>query len=261
MRTDTDSDEATRLSETLATLRAHVTTRSVFVLGSAPNFSAAHLDPSMIVVSCNASALSAQRHGLPPPAITVMDNELLDPDVSARKPGRDTIIARGLLRDLDLGHLVCVQSNRARAGEPGALGAKLTGVSLLDRAQRHRVVRNASGIDALDGSNWAMVSTGAFAIALAVYLGASRVRFSGFGLYKPRDALDPPHFYDRDQPAPATQQESRNHSMADAILVGSLALRGVDIATDDHDFLPLVQNWGSEPPAWARRPQPPQVLP
>jgi hypothetical protein len=261
MSTDADSADAARLSAMLASLRAQVTARTVFVLGSAPHSSAAQFDPSMVLVSCNASALSAHRHGLPPPTLTVMDNELLDPDVSNQKPGRDTIIARGLLRDLDLGHLVCVQSNRAQAGDPGALGAKLSAVSLLDRGQRHRVVRNASGIEALDGSNWAMVSTGAFAIALAVYLGASRVRFSGFGLYKPLDALDPPHFYDSDLPALGPQRESRNHSLADAALVCALALRGVDIATDDHDFLPLVQNWGSKPPDWARRPRPPQILP
>jgi hypothetical protein len=258
---DADADEATRLTATLATLRAQVAASSVFVLGSAPHACTALFDPSMIVVGCNASGLNARRQGLPAPTFTVMDNELLDPQVSSQKPGRDTIVAQGLLRDLDLGHLVCVQSNRARAGDPAALGAKVSGVCLLDRAQRHRVVRNASGIEALDGSNWAMVSTGAFAIALAVYLGASRVRFSGFGLYKPLDALDPPHFYDSDLPALGPQRESRNHSLADAALVCALALRGVDIATDDHDFLPLVQNWGSKPPDWARRPRPPQILP
>lgn len=261
MSTGPESDEAERLTAILSSLRAQFAARPVFVIGSGPDSSVAGFEPSMIVVSCNASAASARRHALPPPALTVMDNEVLDPQASARKPGRDTILARGLLRDLDLGHLVCVQSNRARAGDPAALGAKLSGVSLLDRAQRHRIVRNASGIEALDGSNWAMVSTGAFAIALVVYLGASRVRFSGFSLRKPADVLDPPHFYDRSLPASTPHADSRNHSMADAILVSTLALHGFDIATDDHDFLPLVQNWGSKPPDWAGRPSPPQVKP
>lgn len=256
-----DFDDVDALERSLGSLRASITGRTVFVLGSAPQASTALFDQDSLLVSCNASALQAHRLGLPAPALTVMDNEVLDPDVHRQKPERCVIVNQGLLAGLNLGHLVTVQSNRAVAGSPEVLGATVLSVLALDRAVRSQIVQRASGFEPLDASNWSMVSTGAFAIALCVYLGARGVNFAGYGLNKPMADRDPPHFYgdSRQQHGavhPSAGLDSRNHSMADAALVACLALRGVQINTLDADFRPLVQNWGSQPPDWAVRPSP-----
>lgn len=258
-------DEVEQLEQALGPLRALIADKTVFVLGSAPQASIELFEPTACVVTCNASARQAHRLGLPEPLLTVLDNEVLDPDIRGRKPERCAIVNQGLLAGLNLGHLVTVQSNRALAGSPDVLGATLLSVQALDRAQRSHIVQRASGFDPLDATNWSMVSTGAFAIALCVYLGARRVNFAGFGLNRPIADRDPPHFYARAvEPGAALPDagvDSRNHSMADAALVACLALRGVFVDTRDPDFRPLVQNWGSRPPAWAIRPNAPRVQP
>jgi hypothetical protein len=236
----------------------------VLVLGSAPHGHAGGYASPMKVVCCNASALRARQLGLPAPVLSVMDNEVLDPGSRQRKPERDVIVRQRLLASVPVGHLVTVQSNRSTGGDPADLGAVMNGHLGLDRAMRARVVQRITGLAELDASNWSMVSTGAFTIALCALLGAQRIHFSGFGLRKPHGALDPQHFYDTPStagPLLSVGVESRNHSMADAALVACMATRGFPLDTDDPEFAPLVRNWGAKTPSWAMPTHPASLWP
>ena len=253
------------LRKSLEPLHALIADQDLFALGSSPHSSSSLFRPHMKVVSCNASARNAMILGLPAPVLTILDNEVLDPQVHLRKPGRSSIVAQGLLRNLSLGQLVSVQSNRSLGGDPALLEANWESHTRLTRSQRTLIVQRATGMAELDSTNWSMVSTGAFTIALGFLLGARSVVFSGFSLYQARGLQDPPHFYDSVAQDSAEESmarmrhvtTSRNHSMADAALVACLAVRGLEVDTEDPDFFALVRNWGDSRPPWAPRPTPP----
>lgn len=226
--------------------------KDIFLVGSAPRPDLTLYRDYMEVVTCNGSAANANLLSLKEPALTVVDFELLDPKASAVKPGRSIVLEKGLLRGIFLGHLVAVQSNSSGGGSPLALGARFTVFTELTRLDRTYIVQAMTGSDSLDGDVFGMVSTGAFALALSFYLGAKSVTLAGFSFFKEFGATAVPHFYDESSIDSPTLVDTRNHSLADAALITQLVLKRYHIRTEERDLLPLIQNWGRDPPFWAR---------
>lgn len=240
--------------------------KDCFVLGSAPEPDLSLFDDEMALVTANGSAGNANALGLPSPTMTVIDFELLDENkLDENKTEKSQLIARNrkLLNGLNLGILIAAQSNNNQGGNPDILQAKYNHFVELIKLERKTIVHQVSGSKLLENNVHGLTSTGAFAIALCVYLGARSVTFAGFSLFRSKQSKVTPHFFNKldvqTKVSTITDKniefdyDSRNHSLADSALISQLVLNGHCILNSHKDFLPLLQNWGSEPPSWAMR--------
>ena len=57
--------------------------------------------------------------------MTIVDNELIDESIAYSKPSRSVIVKKPILKDLELGNLICVQSNHSRGSKPDILKANM----------------------------------------------------------------------------------------------------------------------------------------
>ena len=89
--------------------------QKIIIVGSGPN-----LDKSIfnnqenIIVSCNASAGNVYRSNLGDVKLTIVDNELIDKKIAFEKDVRSNIIKNNVLKGINLGHLISVQSNHSK---------------------------------------------------------------------------------------------------------------------------------------------------
>ena len=231
------------LRKSLEPLHALIADQDLFALGLASSSSSAAYE------GCQLQCISSECHdlGLPAPVLTILDNEVLDPQVHLRKPGRSSIVAQGLLRNLSLGQLVSVQSNRSLGGDPALLEANWESHTRLTRSQRTLIVQRATGMAELDSTNWSMVSTGAFTTRWASCWEPAAWSFPASAFTKPGDSktfpistIAWPRILLRSRwPECAMSRPVVIDSMADAALVACLAVRGLEVDTEDPDFFAL----------------------
>jgi len=222
----------------------------ILVLGSAPHPVLPGLAKDMILVCCNGSAANAKRLGLKEPAMTVVDFELIDPKIAFSKNVRSDILKSKILEDLHLGILVATQSNDTAGGSPEILGARYERYISIDRVARRKILDVVSGADKLErDTRVSLCSTGAFAVALSLFLGARSVTLAGFTHVMSSEDDVQNHFYDASS-KPTGELDTRDHSMADSALIALSVINGYKIRTRERDLLPLVQNWGNKGPGW-----------
>lgn len=240
--------------------------KDCFVLGSAPNPDLTLFQERMALVAVNGSAVNARRLGLPPPVMTVVDFELLDNSVNLSKETRSVIIKNRLLQGMDLGILVSTQSNGSQGGNPDILLAQYTKYIKIYKHQCRAIVHHVTGTKLLENDVHGLLSRGAFAIAICSWLGARSITFAGFSLFCTEEEDCSPHFYydmdikfkenvvwkSENKPS-GVSADTRSHSLADCALISQLVLRGQRICSKERDFLPVIQNWGCNPPNWAKR--------
>lgn len=247
--------------------------RNVFLLGSAPNPNLELFEENMLIVACNGSGANGKRLGLPSPAMTVVDFELLDPAIALTKPSRQVVVGSKLITDLNLGYLVAAQSNPSPGGDPSILKTTYREFFELHKPARRQIVHHVTRMRLLERDVRAgLLSTGGFALALSFFLGCKSAVIAGFSLFKDANMKVEPHFYSEadmkaspnlyteeinapsQQPTRETEfakVDTRPHSLADSALITALRLNGHMVRTRELDFLPLVQNWGNVTPPWA----------
>jgi len=212
------------------------------VLGAAPNPVLPKNFQEISLICCNGSASNAADLSLQLPVITVVDYELIDDYESKAKDVRSAVIESGRLRGLHLGNLVATQSNDAKGGNPEILQANYSGFFEISRFERRRMIDLLTNTRLLERDRrTSLCSTGAFAVALAFYLGAKSVTLSGFTYFVSSrvasgDKID--------------VINTRSHSMADSILLGLATVNGKIIQSRERDLLPVIQNYGNEGPKW-----------
>jgi len=219
----------------------------VLVLGSAPTPILPESAKDMLLVCCNGSAANVKQLGMKSPVMTVVDFELIDPEIAFSKKVRSDIVKERILADLELGALVGTQSNPAIGGSPEILGAHYDSFISIDKFSRRKIIDIVTGTEKLERDvNLSLCSTGAFAIALSLFLGARSVSISGFTHLMSENGGSQMHFYDEISKELSGKLDTRNHSMADSALIVLSVLNGYIIRTRERDLLPLVQNWGNE---------------
>lgn len=235
------------------------------LIGSAPNPDLSLYKNSMSIITVNGSAANAKKLRLPPSKLTVIDYELIDPECFNEKESRRVIVHNKLLKNIDLGTLISVQSNSSKGGDPSILEARFGQYASLNRATARKIIHRLTGARLLSNNVHGLLSQGGMALALCFWLGAKSVTICGFSLFKKSDSEIEPHFYSdlpisletnfnwRDLECDRKGQmlDTRNHSLADCSLITQLVLRGFDVRSAEQDFLPLIRNWGDSPPDWA----------
>lgn len=219
----------------------------VLILGSAPDPKLPKNFESMLLICCNGSAANAKSLNLVKPTITVVDFELIDPIISKKNYTRSDIVEKGLLKNLDIGFLVATQSNNSIGGVPGILNAKLSGFYEIDKFTRRVLIDHITGTKILERNvETSLCSTGGFAIALSIFLGAKSVSISGFTFVNlPSDSLET-HFYPNSNKETLKIINTRSHTLADAALITLSILNNHKIYSIERDILPLTQNWGNK---------------
>ena len=223
-------------------LRRNIAGKDVLILGSAPNPVLPKYFHAMPLICCNGSAANASDLSLQSPVMTVVDYELIDEHESKAKDVRSVIIDSGYLRGLDLGELVATQSNDAKGGKPEILQANYSRFLEISRFERRRMIDLLTNTRLLERDRrTSLCSTGAFAVALAFYLGAKSVTLSGFTYFVSSDVSNADEI---------NSINTRSHSMADSMLLGLATINGKVIQTGERDLLPVIQNYGNEGPKW-----------
>ena len=220
----------------------------ILVLGSAPHPVLPKGAEDMLLVCCNGSAANAKQLGMKSPVMTVVDFELIDPVIAFSKSVRSDIIINKILADLDLGILVATQSNSAIGSAPEILNAHFNRYVSIDQFARLKILDIISGTDKLERDvRISLCSTGAFAVAISLFLGARSVHISGFTLVRNVNDNVKMHFYEDSELSEASLEwDTRNHSMADSALITLSVINGHIIRTHERDLLPLTQNWGNQ---------------
>ena len=223
-----------------------VNNKDVFILGSAPNPNLELYTKDKLLITCNGSAASAHQNNLNTPVMTVIDNELVDLDIASTKPSRNKIINNKLLKGLNLGHLVSVQSNFSKGGSPEILGAKYKKFEQININLRRMILSRALDLKWLEMDELSLASTGGFTIALCAFLNARSITFEGFNLFQ-GESNDLKHFYESDKYLPSTSKKlnTKAHSLADSLVIGLLVARGKKLFSSEVDFSPLLSNWGN----------------
>lgn len=218
----------------------------VLILGSAPHPNLPKNHESMYLVCCNGSAANAKILNLGSPKMTVVDYELIDPVVSNSKSVRSDITKNELLKDIDLGLLISTQSNHSIGGAPEILKARFSGFFPIQKSARRILINSITGTKMMElDVNTSLCSTGGFAVALSLFLGARSVSISGFTFISSSEEKLATHFYPTSAKEISTELNTRNHSLADSALIALAVINGYKIYTLERDLLPLTQNWGN----------------
>ncbi len=216
--------------------------KKILLLGSGPNISVSKDDlKDHILICCNGSAYSlAMINKNINPYLTIIDNELIDKNIAFSKDSRSQIIKNKVLKNLQLGNLISVQSNESKLSDPKILEAKYKSYTYISKNLRKIIVNSVVKTNFLENDNDSLMSTGIFAASLCFFLGASEVKFTGFSLWnKSKD-----YSYSTEDSLSEEKQIIRNHSLADCLYIGLLKTKKYNISTLDNDFLPLMSNWG-----------------
>ena len=219
--------------------------KDVFILGSAPNPDLKFYSKDKILVTCNASSANAHKLKLGDPALTIIDNELIDPNINLIKPSRSVIVKNKLLSNINLGNLISVQSNFSKGGLPEVLEAKYSTFSSININLRRMILQNTLSVNWIDENALSLASTGGFAIAFCAFLSARSITFEGFKLFQ-NEGNDLKHFYEEHKTMADNfnKENTKAHSLADSLIVGILSAKGISINTSERDFFPLLSNWG-----------------
>jgi len=214
--------------------------KTIFIFGSSPKANFKEFKEEYLVISCNASAKNIKNFNLPKPALTLIDNELIDEDIIAEKKTRSTIIENEMLKNLDLGDLISVQSNHSSNSDKNLLKANINSYYFIPKRVRKIILDKISKQNFLDSNLKTIISTGIFAAYLCFFCKAKKVFLCGFSLHF--DDENKKWFY-RIDGEKESSQNVRNHSLADCLAVGFLAINGYDIISCEKDFLPVTKNW------------------
>ena len=223
--------------------------KDVFILGSAPNPDLSGYSKKKILITCNGSAANAKKLKMGQPLITIVDNELLDKDIVRKKESRKSIINGELLKSLNLGTIISVQSNHSQGSDVSLLQSKYSNFYQINKQSRLEIIDYVTNTNLLERNMDGVISTGAFAFILSFFLGAKSVSFSGFRIYQKSNTLE--HFYKFTEKKrnifikKKNIQSPKAHSLADSAVISILKLRGYKIKTDEIEFLHLLNNWGN----------------
>ncbi len=218
--------------------------KKVLVLGSGPNVKISENKlENYIIVCCNGSAGYLKKNNLNiSPYLTIIDNELIDKDIVYEKDVRNQIIKKKLLKDMNLGNLISVQSNNSKNSDPKILEAKFNTFTLINKNFRRIIVNNLVNTNFIEKDDQSLLSTGVFSICLCFLLGASRVEFTGFSFWKKN--ID--YFYSEVNNSSQSSENIRNHSLADSFFISLLKIKKFNLFTEDQDYLPFMTNWGDK---------------
>jgi hypothetical protein len=223
----------------------------ILILGSSPSPVLPDDYRNRLLICCNGSAANAKLLQLSDPVMTVVDYELIDVDVALSKDVRSKIINNKILANLNLGYLVATQSNNAEGGKPELLNAEYGDFLAIDRLTRRKIIDIVTGTNKIErDARLSLCSTGGFAVALSLFLGARSVSIAGFTHLFSGNKHSQMHFYDQALESLSNVLNTRNHSMADSALISLSVINGYKVNTYERDILPLVQNWGNEGPSW-----------
>jgi hypothetical protein len=218
----------------------HLRNKNILVLGSSDNPSLPKNLEDYEIICCNASPANIKKLGLKKPIATIVDYELVDPIVVKTKLVRKIIYENNILQNIDVGTLIATQSNSSKGGSPDLLNSNYKNFIEIDKILREEILFRLTKFKDIDKSiEHTLISTGAFAVALALFAGAQSVHISGFNLHNRQSET---HFYSI---GGAPKQSIRNHSMADSFLIILLVINGYKISSNEVDLLPILTNWGS----------------
>ena len=223
----------------------------ILILGSSPSPVLPEDYRNRLLICCNGSAANAKLLKLSEPVMTVVDYELIDADVALSKDVRSKIINNKILANLNLGYLVATQSNHAVGGKPEMLNAEYRDFLAIDRFTRRKIIDIVTGTNRIErDARLSLCSTGGFAVAFSLFLGARSVSIAGFTHLFSGNKHSQMHFYDHALESLSHVLNTRNHSMADSALISLSVINGYKVSTDERDILPLVQIWGNSGPSW-----------
>jgi hypothetical protein len=230
--------------------------KKVLVIGSGPSAELKnYILKDYVVICCNGSAnvLKENNQNITP-YLTIIDNELIDHTITYEKDVRSIITKNKLLKNLNLGNLISVQSNHSKHMNPNILEANFKSFTYINKNFRRTLLNNLLNTNFIENDNDSLVSTGIFSICLGFLFGASEVEFTGFSLWDNEQYYSfNKNFVRNITSSTATSKNesisskklTRNHSLADSLCIALLKVKKFKVYTKDKDFLPLMTNWGT----------------
>lgn len=221
-------------------------TSRILLLGSAPAPSLPPDSTSWALWTVNASARQAELLALGSPVVTVVDLGFFS---ESTRSG-----ARKQVSQLDLGRVVAVST--VHLDKTPALPNESIRIG---RFRRSIIVRAATGSRLIDSGTFAQLSTGGFATCLASLAASENVFLAGFTMTLAPGTKSTPHFYDDPNITPSVTDDSpdqvtaRKHSAADSACLSLVTLRTSKLLSREPHLVPLIHNWGHNPPIWAER--------
>lgn len=215
------------------------------IVGSSPFSDFRRFASDMIIVNLNGSISRNVPGGIPYPHITFLDFELVDPATNSTKKNRSQIIEKEILKNNYLGYVILTQSNSSKGGDLNLVTQNYKRSLRIGKRLRRLIVLTVSRNLSLDKRGEGKLSTGGFAVACVALCRPQSIYLTGFSFFKSQESEDPPHSYDKDLASgSASWIDTRSHSLADSLLISSLAVQGVVFQSDDKDLRPLISNWG-----------------
>jgi len=200
----------------------------------------------MTVVNLNGSIARNSPAGIPESHFTFLDLEIVDPLINREKMNRREIISKGILKEVALGYVILTQSNSSKGGDLSLVAGNYTKSIFIGKKLRRLIVLSVSKNLNLDKRRDGKLSTGGFAIAFVAAFRPKSIYLTGFSFFKLQNSDDPPHFYDKNLLLDDRElTDTRSHSLADSLLISSLAVKGLAMESDDRDLKPLISNWGT----------------
>ena len=220
-----------------------------FILGSARCPDISLYKTKMKIVTVNGSGANSFNLGLSPITLTIVDNELLDPDINITKESRKFIIENKILKNINLGKLFSVQSNLSIGGNPEILESQYSNFEILNKFICKIISKKVTNTNLINSNIHNLPSTGFFAMAICFWLGAKSVTLAGFSFYTSSIPNFSNYFYlNQNDDIKLNYLDTRSHSLADSMLLGLLIQNGYNIFSKEKDLLPLLSNWGQNPP-------------
>jgi hypothetical protein len=229
----------------LRIIKNYIENRRVMIVGSSPFSDFRRFTSDMTIINLNGSISRNVPGGIPYPHITFLDFELVDPATNSTKENRSQIIEKEILKNNDLGYVILTQSNSSKGGDLDLVTKNYNRSLKIGKRLRRLIVIIVSKNLSLDKRKNGKLSTGGFAIACVALCRPQSIYLTGFSFFKSQESEDPPHYYDGDLVSDSSSWiDTRSHSLADSLLISSLAVKGIVFFSDDKDLRPLISNWG-----------------
>lgn len=215
------------------------------IVGSSPFSDFRRFASDMIIVNLNGSVSRNFPAGIPHPHITFLDFELVDPAINSTKENRRQIIEMGILKNNYLGYVILTQSNSSKGGDLNLVTQNYKRSLRTGKRLRRLIVLAVSRNLSLDKRREGKLSTGGFAVACVALCRPQSIYLTGFSFFKPQELENQPHSYDKVLASEDSSWiDTSSHSLADSLLISSLAVKGIVFQSDDKDLRPLISNWG-----------------
>ena len=219
----------------------------VMIVGSSPFSDFRRFERDMTVINLNGSIARNIPAGIPETHLTFLDFEIVDPKINREKMNRSEVISKGILKDKELGYVILTQSNSSKGGDLSLVANNYKKSIYVGKKLRRLLVLLVTKNLSLENRKEGKLSTGGFAIAFVSAFKPKTIYLTGFSFFKHEESEDPPHFYDENFVLDDRDlKDTRSHSLADSLLISSLAVKGVSIESDDKDLKPLISNWGTK---------------